>query len=321
MTRRILITGGAGFIGSHLAHRCLDLGDEVVIVDNLSTGHARNIPEGAEFVEMDISREQEYRKVHSFDFDAVFHLAAQSSGEISSENPALDLKVNTLGTLFLLRTCQRKGVKRFLYSSSMAVYGNPEQPRVDETVPCRPLSFYGISKFAAEQYILHFVPDGIEPTIFRLFSVYGPGQNLANLKQGMVSIYMAYLLKGEPIRVKGSGDRFRDFLYIDDMIDAWLGSLEMPVTKGKIYNLGSGKRTTVSRLLAEEIQAFGHDPATYPVRYESPTPSDQFGLTADISRITTDTGWHPQIDLKEGLRRMVTWAADRSSQERAGGSR
>ncbi|MDD1659597.1 MAG: NAD-dependent epimerase/dehydratase family protein [Methanomicrobiales archaeon] len=311
MAERILITGGAGFIGSHLAHRCLTLGHEVVVVDNLSTGASENLPAGAEFVELDISREEDYRKIHPFDFDAVFHLAAQSSGEISSENPALDLTVNTLGTLLLLRRCQKAGVKRFLYSSSMAVYGNPERQHVDETDECRPLSFYGISKLAAEHYILHYIPDGLEPTIFRLFSVYGPGQNLANLKQGMVSIYMAYLMKGEPVRVKGSGDRFRDFIYIDDVLDAWMGALDTPATRGRIYNLGTGKRTTVSQLLEEEIRAFGHDPATYPVIREGPTPSDQFGLSADISRITAETGWHPQVDLKEGLRRMVTWAAGR----------
>jgi UDP-glucose 4-epimerase len=283
----------------------------VVIVDNLTTGDPGNLPEGAEFIEMDISREEDYRKLHPVDFDAVFHLAAQSSGEISHENPALDLSVNTLGTLLLLRTCMQARVKRFLYSSSMAVYGNPDHTLVSETAECQPLSFYGISKFAAEHYILHFVPDGLEPTIFRLFSVYGPGQNLTNMKQGMVSIYMAYLLKGEPIRVKGSGDRFRDFIYIDDVLDAWMGALERPVTHGRIYNLGTGKKTTASRLVEEEIRAFGHDPAIYPVISEEPTPFDQFGLSADISRIRAETGWHPQVDLREGLRRMVTWAAGR----------
>lgn len=312
MDKHVLITGGAGFIGSHLALRCISTGYETTVVDNLSTGDRGNLPEGAEFIEMDISREEDYRKLRPFDYDLVFHLAAQSSGEISNEDPALDLRVNTLGTLLLLRMCQREGgVRRFLYSSSMAVYGNLDHPRARESDEARPLSFYGISKLASEHYIRHFSSEGLEPTIFRLFSVYGPGQNLANLKQGMVSIYLAYLLKGEPVRVKGRGDRFRDLIYIDDVVDAWMGALENPATYGKVYNVGTGRATTVSQLLDEEIRAFGYDPGKYPVFYEGSTPYDQFGLCADISRISSETGWKPKVGLREGLERMVTWSSGR----------
>jgi UDP-glucose 4-epimerase len=308
MGKRILVTGGAGFIGSHLASRCLSLGHEVVVVDDLSTGDGRNVPRGAEFFEMDLSREEDYRELRPFDFDAVFHLAAQSSGEISNENPARDLEVNTLGTLFLLSACRREGVRRFLYSSSMAVYGNLDHLQARESDVPRPLSFYGISKLASEHYIRHFILEGLEPTIFRLFSVYGPGQNLANLKQGMVSIFLAYLLEGKPVHVKGSGDRFRDFIFIDDVLDAWMGAFENPVTFGKTYNLGTGRSTTVSRLVEEEIRAFGQDPGSYPVLYEGSTPYDQFGLSADISLIGAETGWSPKVELRDGLGRMVTWA-------------
>ncbi len=309
MAKRVLITGGAGFIGSHLALRCISTGYETTVVDDLSTGDRRNLPEGVELIEMDISREDDYRKLRPFDYDLVFHLAAQSSGEISDEDPALDLRVNTLGTLLLLRMCQKEGVRRFLYSSSMAVYGDLDRPQVRESDEARPLSFYGISKLASEHYIRHFSSEGLATTIFRLFSVYGPGQNLANLKQGMVSIYLAYLQKGEPVRVKGSGDRFRDLIYIDDVVDAWMGALENPVTCGKVYNVGTGRSTTVFQLLDEEIRAFGYDPERYPVYYEGSTPYDQFGLCADISRISSETGWKPKVGLGEGLERMVTWAS------------
>ena len=309
MGKRILITGGAGFIGSHLAARSLSLGNEVVVADDLSTGDEGNVPAGAELVEMDISGGDEYRKLRPFDFDAVFHLAAQSSGEISNENPVRDLEVNTLGTLLLLSACRKGGVRRFLYSSSMAVYGNLDHPRATETDLPRPVSFYGVSKLASEHYIRHFAHEGLEPTIFRLFSVYGPGQNLANLKQGMVSIFLAYLLEGKPVHVKGSGDRFRDFIYIDDVLDAWMGALERPVTIGKTYNLGTGRSTTVSRLVEEEIRACGQDPASYPVLFQGSTPYDQFGLSADISLVSAETGWVPRVELREGLARMVAWAA------------
>jgi len=117
-----------------------------------------------------------------------------------------------------------------------------------------------------------------------MFSVYGPGQNMENLKQGMVSIYMAYLLKGEPIVVKGRMDRFRDFIYIDDVVEAWMKTLDNPESFGKIYNLGTGRKTYVYELIREEIKAFELDPNSYPIVYEKPTSGDQFGLYADISK-------------------------------------
>ncbi|MGE5832790.1 MAG: NAD-dependent epimerase/dehydratase family protein, partial [Methanomicrobiales archaeon] len=255
--RHLLVTGGAGFIGSHLARRCLSLGHEVTVIDNLATGQRGNVPPGAAFIEGDISDEATLDRIPPGRIDAVLHLAAQSSGEISDERPDLDLRVNTLGTLLLLSFCRRRGIPRFLYASSMAVYGDPPRNPVSEEVPCHPLSFYGISKRASELYIDHFGRAGLATTCFRMFSVYGPGQDLSNLKQGMVSIFLAYLLEGKPIHVKGSGDRFRDFVYIDDVVEAWIRALDQPATYGKVYNLATGVRTLVRELVREEIRAFG----------------------------------------------------------------
>jgi UDP-glucose 4-epimerase len=306
MHKKILITGGAGFIGSHIARRCILEGHEVAVIDNLSTGKPANIPDAVRFIEMDISKEEDYEKLAELEFDAVLHLAAQSSGEISDEKPQLDLFVNALGTLLLLKWAKGRGIKRFLYASSMAVYGNPERVPVIETENCHPLSNYGITKLTGENYVQHFFNNGMNTTIFRMFSVYGPGQNMENLKQGMVSIFMAYLLKNEKIIVKGSKDRFRDFIYIDDVVYAWLSVLDNPESFGKIYNLGTGIKTRVEELIAKEISAFGLDP-NYPVVYEGTTPADQFGLYADISRIKCDLGWSPKFDLDRGLRIMSAW--------------
>lgn len=309
MSPHVLITGGAGFIGSHLAEECLKRGYEVTVVDNLVTGYRSNVPGDANFIEMDISDRREYTKISSYSFDAVFHLAAQSSGEISNDEPTLDLTVNTLGTLLLLDMCRKKGVRNFIYASSMAVYGDVDRNPVRETESCQPISFYGISKLASEHYVQHYFKEGfLDTTCFRMFSVYGPGQNLYNMKQGMVSIFLAYLLNNQEIWVKGSGDRFRDFIYIDDVVDAWLLSLNSPSTYGKIYNLGSGSKTTVKELVKQEIYYFGYDEKRYPVRFEGHTPSDQFGLYADISRFNNDTGWKPKHSLSEGLQKMIQWA-------------
>jgi UDP-glucose 4-epimerase len=139
-----------------------------------------------------------------------------------------------------------------------------------------------------------------------MFSVYGPGQNMENLKQGMVSIYMAYLLQGKPILVKGSKDRFRDFIYIDDVVDAWISAIDKTRSFGKIYNLGTGMKTHVYELIREEIAVFDQDPDEYLVMYEGSTPADQFGLYADISRITADLRWQPKTRLRVGLQKMAS---------------
>lgn len=173
--------------------------------------------------------------------------------------------------------------------------------------PCHPLSFYGISKFSSEQYIHHFSNKGLNTTVFRMFSVYGPGQNMGNLKQGMVSIFMAYLIKNEEIWVKGSKDRYRDFTYIDDVVDAWVSAMDNPATYGQTYNLATGKKTFVYQLINEEMKSFNLNPDTYPVKYEGSTPADQFGLFADITKIRSDLNWSPKTDLKTGLAHTVDW--------------
>lgn len=314
--KKILITGGAGFIGSHLAKRCIDGGDSVTIVDNLSSGDISNVPEDAECIIGDISEKKTYRTLLAGrKFDCVLHLAAQSSGEISDERPDLDLRSNTLGTLLLLQWCKKQDVPRFLYASSMAVYGNPQKVPVSEATPPAPLSFYGISKMAAEHYIFSYSGKGLQTTVFRMFSVYGPGQDLNNLKQGMVSIFLAYLLKNEPVWVRGSRDRFRDFIYIDDVADAWYKSISNKKTYGKTYNLATGRKTFVHELIREEILSLGLDPDIYPVRYEGFTPADQFGLYADIGRIRKDLDWKPRYSLKDGLALMARWAKGRSDRK------
>jgi len=307
MKKRILITGGAGFIGSHLARRCIDDGHNVTVLDNLTSGFASNIPEGSDFIKADLSNPETFSLLPEQGFDVVMHLAAQSSGEVSQENPDLDMRVNTLATLMLLKWSMQNHVKRFLYASSMAVYGNPVRLPVHETDPCLPLSFYGISKVASEHYIRHYAEEGLDTTIFRMFSVYGSGQNMENLKQGMVSIFLAYLFKNEEILIKGDKNRFRDYIYIDDVVNAWCSSIDNPSSFKKTYNLATGIKTHVHDLLDSEIRLFGRDPAKYLVRYHGSTPADQFGLYADISAIQKDLGWSPRVSLEDGLKTMIAW--------------
>ena len=205
--KRYLVTGGAGFIGSHIVQRLLEQGHAVWIVDNFLTGYKTQVPSEATVLELDLSKPESFDQLPDLRFDAVLHLAAQSSGQISHEKPQYDLMTNTLGTLLLLKWCAQRGINRLLYASSMSVYGNVEPFPVVEKTHGQPCSFYGITKLASEHYIDYFRAQGMHTTILRMFNVYGPGQNLSNLKQGMVSIYLAYILKKEPVLVKGSKDR------------------------------------------------------------------------------------------------------------------
>lgn len=300
-----LVTGGAGFIGSAIADTLVKAGNDVVIVDNLSTGNISNIPAGCIFVEMDLADHAQYEKLAALEFDAVFHLAAQSSGEASFLDPWQDYRSHSLSTFLLLEYCQRAGISRLLYASSMAVYGDATTLPVTETHLPRPKSFYAAGKLASEAYVGIHSSLSMDTTIFRMFSVYGPNQDLDNKLQGMVSIFLSYVLEDQPITVKGSLERFRDFVFIEDVVSAWLAALDNPASFGKIYNLGTGICTTVDDLLTVIKRASG-DPY-YPVEIADNTQGDQFGLYANIERLARELDWTPSWSLEDGIRAMLDY--------------
>ncbi len=300
--KHFLVTGAAGFIGSVLSARLVRDGHQVTIIDDLSTGKTGNIPDRCEFIQMELGAD-DLKVLHGRTFDAVFHLAGQSSGEASFLDPEKDFRSHVTSTFDLLKWCKENSVDRFIYASSMSVYGDPVTLPVSEKADIQPKTYYAAGKAAAENYIRLFQTLGLNTTILRFFNVYGPGQNLDNMRQGMASIYLAYMLKGDTVQIKGSKDRFRDFLYIDDLVDAWLKVYENPVTWGQTYNLCAGEKTTVETLINQLRDAFGE--AAYPIEYLEGTPGDQFGLYGDNAKICKDIGWTPQVNLQQGLRKMV----------------
>jgi UDP-glucose 4-epimerase len=306
----VLITGGAGFIGSHIAHRLLKEGQEVIILDNLSTGFRENIPAGARFLHLDLSDESFVGGLKDIEADAVIHMAAQSSGEISFDNPVYDLRTNTLGTLLLLKWSLEHEVKKFVFTSSMTAYGDGTSTARVETDPVRPKSFYGVGKCASEYYINIFADMGLDTTILRLFNIYGPGQNMENLRQGMVSIYMAYIAQNQPILVKGPLDRFRDFVYIDDVMRAVDMAMKNPRSRGGTFNVCTGRKVLVSELLGIIMEAFGHPRGTYPVTTGPRTPRDQDGVYGSYDLIRSRLGWEPTVTLEEGVARMAAWVKE-----------
>ena len=307
MAERLIVTGGAGFIGAHLVNRLIQEGFAVTVVDNLSTGSTGNVNPKADFMNGEILNPEFVKRLPSRNIKGLFHLAAQSSGEISFENPYADLQINVGSTLLLLDWCRKNDIRRFIFTSSMAVYGKEGDEPLSESTPCTPKSFYGIGKLAAENYIKFYGALGLEPTILRFFNVYGPMQNLNNLKQGMASIYMSYLLKGEPIPVKGRLDRFRDQTYVADAIDAAMLCLKDPVSINQTYNIATGTKTTVKELIDTRIRVSGNVPGSYPVKVMDGTPGDVFGSYADISKVKNELGWSSHWNLEEGLAEMYRY--------------
>lgn len=302
-----LVTGGAGFIGSHLADALLKQGHQVVVADNLSTGRRENIPAGAQFIEVDLCHPDALDTLPNESYDGILHMAAQSSGAIGQKDPDFDCRTNTLATIKLAQWSLARDIPRFLYASTMTVYGQSNTEPLDEDAPCQPISYYGASKLASENYLRVSGMDGLNVTVFRLYSVYGSKQNLGNLYQGMVSIYLAYLLRGDSVPVTGSLDRYRDFVFVGDVVEAFLAALERPSSPSPLYNVGSGRRTTVRDLLDKLVNHMGLPP-DHPIEEQAGSPNDVFGSVANIDRIGQELGWAPQTSLGEGLKKMIAWA-------------
>ena len=298
----LLVTGAAGFIGAAIAKKLLEEGNKVITIDNLSTGFRSNIPDGVEFIEGDCQDAGVYKDLEDLKIDGIFHIAGQSSGEISFENPVYDLQTNAQSTLLLLKLALKTNCKNFLYASTMSVYGDkPDQP-IDENAALKPKSFYGVGKIASEHYLRIYQEYGINSTALRLFNVYGPGQNMKNLKQGMVSIFLAQALENGHIHVKGSADRFRDFVYIDDVVRGFLTAYKSNNAGFRYYNVATGIRTTIKELISNMKL---YIPEDISVEYSGSTPGDQFGIYSSIEKIKKELNWSPLVDLNSGLKIMV----------------
>jgi UDP-glucose 4-epimerase len=300
-----LITGAAGFIGSHIAQRYIDRGDQVWTIDNLRTGDPDKIPAGVNFIKGACQDDAAIRQLKDTRFDAIIHIAGQSSGQISFEDPLYDFQTNVEATVKLAEYALRTGSLRFVYASSMSVYGNvPDAPIAESRVP-NPISFYGIGKLTSEQYLQMYAGKGLRPTSIRFFNVYGPNQNMNNLKQGMISIYLAQLLKNDKVIVKGALDRFRDFIYIDDVVDFTAAVLNDPKAVNGIFNCGTGVKTTVDDLLKKLMRISG---ITKQIEQEGSTPGDQKGIYADMALSHKTFGFKPKTNLDSGLQAMIEWA-------------
>ncbi len=303
---RAIVTGGAGFIGSHLIHRLLKEGWSVLALDDLSSGFLRNIPVDAEFNYMDVTDGESIDRLPQGGIDVIFHLASHVGQESSFEKPLFDLKANIFSTMLLLRWALKHKVKQFIFASSMNVYGNPANLPVTETMTVDPPSPYAVGKLSSEYLCSIYQKLGLNTTSLRLFNVYGPGQDMDNMKQGMVSIFMSFVAKNKPVLVRGPAGRFRDFIEVSDVVDAFYRCVDKRAY-GKIYNVATGVKTYVYELIYEILRSFRCASTQYSVSYGKPTMQDQFGIYGDSSLIQKDLGWEAVVKLEDGISKMTKW--------------
>ena len=310
---RVLVTGGAGFIGSHLCRRLLADGHTVSVVDNESNGRRDCVPSKAWYLKGDVIRPEEIEPAFARGLDAVCHIAGQVSIVRSFSDPVADLRTNVEGTVNVLKLCLSYKVPRLIYASSMTLYGDCKSVPISEEEPCRPDSYYGITKYAAERYVHATAerPDldfDFSVTSLRMYSVYGPGQSFSNPYQGVLGIFAGNLLRGEPITIFGDGEQTRDFVFIDDIVDGWARALNTPASRGQIINLGSGRSLSINELAEHATAAFGYAPGAYQVIWAPGRPGEQRAVRADIRLAQSVLGWEPTTSFETGLAKTIDWA-------------
>jgi UDP-glucose 4-epimerase len=296
MSRRVLVTGGAGFIGSHVVQRLHSLGWDSHVLDSLATGDRDNVPAGVRLHVADIRAEEELLAVLRKGYDAIVHCAAQTSVERSMKDPEFDREVNVTGTRYLLAAARQTGVSRFVFiSSGGAIYGETAEPATEASVPA-PRSFYGVHKYVAEEFVR---AAGVPFAILRPSNVYGARQR-SDAEGGVLSIFRESLLAGRPIELHGDGRQVRDFVYVDDIVDAVVLAAE--TQSDVIWNVCSGVATPVSevaRIIGAEI---GCDPV---VERKPRRAGDIDKSLLSPARILATNAWGPPVALDSGLRRLA----------------
>lgn len=308
---KILVTGGAGFIGSHVVDAYLKLGHTVSVVDNLSTGKHENVNPRATLYQIDIRDLESIKKVfRDASFDLVNHHAAQMDVRRSVEDPAFDASVNIVGLLNLLECSVKSGVSRFVFASSGgAIYGEQGYFPADEQHPTRPISPYGVAKLASEQYLYYYqTVYGLESVSLRYANVYGPRQNPEG-EAGVVAIFTSRMLSDGNPMINGDGRQTRDYVYVGDVVAA--NVLALDLKPSAVFNVGTGKETDVNQLFHHLRNAIG---AKCDERHGPAKKGEQLRSVLSHAKISKSLNWNPQVSLEEGLKLTVQYFRDRIQQ-------
>ncbi len=304
---KVLVTGGAGFIGSHVTDAYIGLGHAVTILDNLSTGREANINPRAAFVKGDIRDAAIVGEtIARGKFDVVNHHAAQIDVRRSVEDPAYDAAVNIGGVLNLLEACRKSGVPRFIFASTGgAIYGEQDYFPADEKHPTRPISPYGIAKLCTEHYLYYYrVVHGLSPIVLRYGNVYGPRQNPEG-EAGVVAIFVSKMLGGKDPVINGDGKQTRDYVFVGDVARANVEALRL--AGSDTFNVGTGIETDVNRIFKVLRDATG---AQCPEQHGEAKKGEQMRSVLSAAKIHTATGWKPEVGIEDGLRKTVGFFRD-----------
>jgi len=311
---RILVTGGAGFIGSTVADRFIALGHEVAVLDDLSTGFREFVPQAARFVKADVTDAQAVDRFFAeWRPEIVTHHAAQMDVRKSVDDPVHDARTNLLGGINVLLACTRHGTRKVLYASTGgALYGEGRKLPATEDHPVNPESPYGASKHSFEHYLyLWKLLHGLDYTILRYPNVYGPRQN-PHGEAGVNAIFIGLMLEGKRPRIFGTGEQLRDYVFVDDIVEA--NVLALSKGSGEMVNIGSGVGTSVKQIFTElkSILGFAGEPI-----YEAPRAGEIQRIYLDATRAREILGWRPRVGFREGLEKTVAWArAEKAAQAR-----
>jgi UDP-glucose 4-epimerase len=306
---RIIVTGGAGFIGSHVVDAYLAAGHEVLVIDSLwaqGGGRRENVSPRANFLHMDIRDEQLERILREFGPDVLSHHAAQHSVAIGSRDPAYDAQVNVLGLINVLENAVRARVGKVIFASSGAIFGEPKSLPISDATPTFPESPYGITKMAAEHYLRYYKKEhGLDFTALRYANVYGPRQD-PNGEAGVISIFIGRFLAHEGVKIFWDGEQTRDYIYVGDVAAANVKALS--AGGGKCYVIGTGQKTPVNTLHRILVEVTGFDA---PVERLPRRPGDVRNAQFDSSLAKKELGWTPSTSLLEGIRRTVGYFKER----------
>jgi len=305
--KKILVTGGAGFIGSHLVERLINLKYKVMVVDNLKTiGGIPYINPKCFFIKGNILENKTLKKIEKWKPKIIFHLAAQSGGESAYDDPKYDYLTNGYGTYLISLLSKKIKVELLVYTSSVAVYGSSRN-KIFENSTINPQSIYGISKYVGEMFIRQILySTNIRTVIFRLFNTFGPGENLNFLKKGMVSIYASYLWKNKPITVKGSLSRFRNFNYIDDCVNILLKSIDNKnFNKNETFNLTSSKLIKIKDLIKLMLNI--NNKKNHKIIIKSETKGDSFGYNGSNAYLKKKFNNYNFLTIKNSLIKYFKW--------------
>jgi UDP-glucose 4-epimerase len=305
---KVLVTGGAGFIGSHIVDQVLAGGHHVVIIDNMSSGKETNLHPEAAFYRLDMENPQVKDIFAQEKPDIVIHQAAQTVVQTSVKEPVYDAHMNILGTINLLEAARLHGVKKFIYASSAAVYGDPNYVPIDEKHAVEPSSGYGISKYTPEQYLrVYQHMYGLDYTILRYANVYGIRQD-PHGEGGVVSIFIDKAIGQQPFIIFGDGEQTRDYIYVEDVARANVAALEDG--GGEIFNIGTGVHTTLNELVTKLQQISGHSEQTI---YEPERLGDIKHSYFTVEKATRVLHWSPTVSLAEGLEKTYQFYSGKHS--------